>query len=142
MKSLVFIIVVLLTVPAFAADKKKQHKDTIDLSCPNGIEDITKLSMTNPYDNRDRCFEYIGKTVKLLNKNQALYSYFTDDRPVSIIDFGEESASVTFYGGLVKGVGAFVYKTIDGGQNIIHFLVAIPKDKADKIKEKIGLDKQ
>lgn len=142
MKSFVFILVALLSVPAFAADKKKPLKETVDLSCPNGVEKIYKLAMTNPYDNRDRCFEYIGQNVKLLNKNQALFSYFSEYRPVSIIDFGEESAPVAFYGGLVKGVGAFVYKTVDGGQNIIHFLVAIPKDQADKIKEKIGLDKQ
>ena len=142
MKTFIFILVFLLAVPVFAADKSKKKKETIDLSCPKGVEGISKLAMTNPYDNEGRCFEYIGSVVQLLNKNKALFSYFSDYHPAAIIDFGNESAPVTFWGGLVKGRGAFVYETVSGSQKIIHSLVAIPKDKAKETYDKYIADKQ
>ncbi len=142
MKTIIFVLALLIAVPVFAANNGKKHKTKDEFSCPNGVENIARLAMMNPYDNEGKCFDYVGASVQLLAKNKALYSYFFNDRtPVALIYFGKESAPIA-YEGLVVGKGAFSYRTVEGSQNIIHSLVAVPKDKSEEIYKQIRIKKE
>ncbi len=99
-------------------------------ACPKNIESMQTLFTLNPYDSKGRCFNYSGRLVQLLNKNQALFSVLTGSTAFSLIDFGKESVPMNFYSGVVQGKGAYSYETVDGSYNIILSFVPVPKSKA------------
>jgi hypothetical protein len=133
-KTIIVALCLLLMSPLAHAGKKKtkasRTKVPAKFSCSKGIEPLWRLAMLNPYDNKGRCFEYMGASLQLLSRTSALYSYFyTSRKPAALIMFFGESAPLDFRG-IVGGLGAFRYETVAGAINTIHLLAAIPEDKA------------
>ena len=154
MKWAIVCVVLFLTAPALAAKKTnkisqpppqvQQIREAKPIEsnlwnqkiCPNGIEDIEVLLKINPYDSEGRCFNYTGRLVQLLNKNQALFSFMTASTPFSLVDFGKDSVPMGPFHGVVKGKGAFSYVPVSGSRNIIFSFVNIPKFKGREAWEK------
>lgn len=153
MRWIIVCVMLILAVPAWAAKKKNkpvqpppvtqtQESEPIESSlwnqkmCPKGIEDWKTLITLNPYDSEGRCFNYIGRLIQLLNKNQALFSLMTDSAPFALVDFGKESVQIGPYTGIVKGKGAYSYVTVSGRENIIFSFVTVPKSKGREAWDK------
>jgi hypothetical protein len=147
-------MMLLLAVPVWAAKKKNkaaqpppqtqqiQEEEPIESNlwnqklCPNGIEDLEVLLKINPYDSEARCFNYIGRLVQLLNKNQALFSFMTASTPFSIVDFGKDSVPMGPFYAVVKGRGAYSYETVSGSRKIVFSFANVPKSKGREAWEK------
>lgn len=153
MKWLIASLLLSTAVPVWAQPGTSKAKEAEPLEnsewnqkiCPNGIEEADKLLTLNPYDSKGRCFNYSGRFVQLLNRNQALFSNgFTSDlTPFALIDYGKESVPMEalnvstlkglpvyrFYG-VVKGKGAYSYQTVSGMLKIVLSFVPVPKSKA------------
>jgi len=154
MRWIIVCVILFLAVPAWAAKKKNkaaqpppqtqqiQEEEPIESNlwnqklCPNGIEDLEVLLKINPYDSEGRCFNYIGRLVQLLNKNQAFFSFMTASTPFSLVDFGKYSVPMGPFYAVVKGKGAYSYETVSGSQNIIFSFVNVPKSKGREAWEK------
>jgi hypothetical protein len=141
----------LLTIPATTWAAKSESKpveqpESIEWNikeCPNGVWAMSKLFTINPYDSKGHCFNYEGAVVQLLNRNTALFSKsMSDNTPFIYINFGKESvpmdnyyrsplgSDVNCYFGVVKGKGAYNYKTVSGMQKIVFSGVPVQKSKA------------
>ncbi len=97
--------------------------------CPQGLEDLGNLLTINPYDSKGRCFNYVGRLVQLLSKNEALFSFMNDSTPFSLVNFGKGSVPIAPFYGVVKGKEAYSYQTVSAGKKIIHSFVVVPKSK-------------
>lgn len=145
MRLIVICLILLFTVPTFAAKnkniskskspQKQQQVQAVESSlwnekmCPHGIENIGNLLTIIPYNSEGRCFNYVGRLAQLLSKNQGLFAFMTGSVPFALIDFGNKSVPVQAFYGVVKGYGAFSYETISGYQKIVFSFKNIPKSK-------------
>lgn len=84
-------------------------------NCPKGYEDFTKLFFTNPYDTKNRCFEFYGKSFQILSRTSAL---FMVEYKIFYLDSGNNSIPFIFQG-IVKGEGVFEYVTSLGMHNTV-----------------------
>jgi len=142
-------VLIAIAIPSWAADKKsKTSKPELPPSqitessiwnqkvCPGGIEDWKVLVNLNPFDSKDKCFEYQGRLVQLLSRNQALFSLITATDPFALVDFGKDSAPLNYFSGVVLGKGAYSYQTVSGSQKIVLSFASVPKSKGREAWER------
>lgn len=101
-------------------DRERQQK--IAHECPKGLGDFGELLFAIPYDVKGRCYEFVGKTLQVLDRSIGLYQLGRDKNVY--IDFGPNAAPSQFFQGYVKGVGVFSYTTVVGAKMIVPSLAA------------------
>lgn len=96
--------------------------------CPKGLGGLGDLIKANPYEVKDRCYVFVGRTLQILSRNTGFYQLNRDDRVY--IDFGSGVAPSSIFQGYVKGVGVFSYTTVMGAKMIVPSLVVtdLPPD--------------
>ncbi|MGE3550892.1 MAG: hypothetical protein AB7I29_13455 [Geobacter sp.] len=134
------LMLVVLALPASLYAAPRQSKNANP--CPNGIE--TRLffinvqtgrarSMVNPFDNVGRCFEIKSMDVlQIISRNKALCG---GKEPFALVDFGKSSAPPNYFGGIVKGMGAFQYESAYGELvTVHHFRLLSDSEKNEAIR--------
>lgn len=141
MKRIVLVmLLVALVAPVSSHAAQRQTKNANP--CPNGIE--TRLffinvqtgrarSMVNPFDNVGRCFEIKSMDVlQIISRNKALCG---GKEPFALVDFGKSSAPPNYFGGIVKGKGAFQYESAYGELvTVHHFRLLNDSEKNEAIR--------
>ncbi len=159
MRRLLVSIVVLLCLSSvsFAAPKKKKAAPmddapevTFDVdSCVDKAIDYRTLLTTNPYDNVGKCYWLGFPMVKtqLFSRSVALIGFAGAQQNVfALMDFGKESVPMSGpITGLVMGLGAYEYTTVDRSRNTVHHLRKLDgylKRTKKQQQEKDALDKK
>lgn len=101
--------------------EEKAIDSAIAKKCPNGVEKFNMLINGNPFDNKGKCYYATLTAFQLLGRNKSIVSV-PGGNPLAIVDFGKESASVNFFRGVVKGRGAYQYKSVSSSITTVHKL--------------------
>lgn len=100
---------------ALAHEKKLKEK------CGEKIYTFFDLLSMNPYDIKNKCFEFAAQPLQLLSRKTGLYKY---NGKVFYLNF-KHSAPNRYFGGFFYGLGEYKYTTSNNTKNIIPKLKSI-----------------
>lgn len=107
---------------AAEAKRKAERQTRIFKVCPGGWFDFGKLLFANPYDVKDKCYNFTGTTVQIMSRSTGLYKLGRDG--TVYIDFSPEVAPNQVFQGYVKGIGVYTYTSVRGAQMNVPHLVS------------------
>jgi hypothetical protein len=99
-----------------AKERGETLNEAIELKPCGYNESIADLVQTNPYDVKNKCFQFAGQRLQLLGRSTALFSV---GQFIFYVDFAPGSVPMYCSSGVVKGIGTFSYVTAMGTENII-----------------------